>query len=61
MVQGRRRGTGSEGSGCTEGLPEAFCLEPQIHPDAPNQPDFPSILLPAGGRYQSRIRYQLSW
>lgn len=47
--------------GPVEGLPEAFCLEPQIHPDAPNQPDFPAILLPAGGRYQSRIRYQLSW
>ena len=34
-----------------------LCLETQIHPDAVNQPGFPSAFLPAGGRYESRTSY----
>ena len=47
--------------GAVEHLPEAVCLEPQVHPDAPNQEGFPSILLPAQQTYENRIRYQLEW
>jgi len=31
----------------------AFCLETQHHPDAPNQPNFPSIILEPGKKYTS--------
>ncbi len=34
-----------------------LCLETQIHPDAVNQPNFPSPILPAGGHYFSRTSY----
>ena len=34
-----------------------LCLETQIHPDAVNQPNFPSAFLPAGGHYASRTSY----
>ena len=34
-----------------------LCLETQIHPDAVNQPSFPSAFLPAGGHYASRTSY----
>ena len=34
-----------------------LCLETQIHPDAVNQPAFPSAFLPAGGHYASRTSY----
>lgn len=34
-----------------------LCLETQIHPDAVNQPGFPSAFLPAGGHYASRTTY----
>ena len=34
-----------------------LCLETQIHPDAVNQPSFPSAFLPAGGHYASRTTY----
>ena len=47
--------------GVVENLPEAVCLEPQVHPDAPNHEGFPSILLPARQTYENRIRYQLEW
>ena len=47
--------------GAVESLPEAVCLEPQVHPDAPNHEGFPSILLPARQTYENRIRYQLEW
>ena len=47
--------------GAVEHLPEAVCLEPQVHPDAPNHEGFPSILLPARQTYENRIRYQLEW
>ena len=31
-----------------------FCLETQHYPDAPNQPQFPSTILPAGATYRSK-------
>ena len=34
-----------------------LCLETQIHPDAVNQPGFPSAFVPAGGSYYSRTAY----
>lgn len=34
----------------------SFCLEPQHHPDAPNHDHFPSILVKAGEKYQSRTQ-----
>lgn len=36
----------------------AFCLETQHYPDAPNQPDFPSIRLEAGSTYRSTTVYR---
>lgn len=35
---------------------DAFCLEPQHHPDAPNHPEFPSIEIKAGEKYKSRTQ-----
>lgn len=34
----------------------AFCLETQHFPDAPNQPNFPSILIKVGEKYKSRTQ-----
>lgn len=39
---------------------EAFCLEPQHYPDAPNQPNFPSILLEPGETYNTVSVYRFS-
>ena len=35
-----------------------FCLETQEWPDAPNHPEFPSIILPAGREYHTRTVYR---
>jgi aldose 1-epimerase len=37
---------------------DAFCLEPQVFPDAPNRPDFPSSVLRPGQTYRSRMVYR---
>jgi len=37
-----------------------FCLEPQVFPDAPNQPDFPSAVLRPGEEYSHTIEYRFS-
>lgn len=37
-----------------------FCLEPQHFPDAPNQPNFPPIVLRPGKAYQSRMCFSFS-
>jgi aldose 1-epimerase len=37
-----------------------FCLEPQHFPDSPNQPDFPSTILRAGGQFHSTTTYKFS-
>ena len=34
---------------------DAFCLEPQLFPNAPNEPAFPSAVLAPGETYRSRI------
>lgn len=38
---------------------DAFCLEPQQFPNAPNEPRFPSTVLRPGERYRSRIALRL--
>ena len=37
-----------------------FCLEPQDFPDAPNQPNFPSVVLRPGDVYRHRSAVQFS-
>jgi aldose 1-epimerase len=32
---------------------DALCLEPQVYPDAPNQPEFPSARLDPGETYRN--------
>jgi aldose 1-epimerase len=39
---------------------DALCLEPQIWPDAPNRPDFPSARLAVEAEYRRRIVYRFS-
>jgi aldose 1-epimerase len=39
---------------------DAFCLEPQIWPDAPNRPDFPSARLNPGETYRHVSVFQFS-
>lgn len=39
---------------------DALCLEPQVYPDAPNQPDFPSARLEPGDRYSNTIVLRFS-
>ena len=34
---------------------DALCLEPQVYPDAPNKPDFPSARLDPGETYVNKI------
>lgn len=36
------------------------CLEPQYFPNSPNEPDFPSVILRPGEKYQSAIVYSFS-
>jgi len=38
----------------------AVCLEPQYPPDAPNRPEFPSILIGPGKEYREEIIYHLT-
>lgn len=38
---------------------DAFCIEPQHFPDAPNRPGFPSTVLRPGELYRSRITFRL--
>jgi aldose 1-epimerase len=37
---------------------DAFCLEPQVWPDSPNRPDFPSPRLVPGEAYRHQIVYR---
>jgi aldose 1-epimerase len=39
---------------------DAFCLEPQTWPDAPNRPDFPSARLNPSETYRHVSVYQFS-
>lgn len=47
-------------SGVRDEFRTAFALETQHFPDAPNQPDFPSIILEPGEQYHTVSRYQFS-
>jgi len=37
-----------------------FCLETQHFPDSPNQPDFPSVILKPGDKYETATVYRFS-
>ncbi len=37
-----------------------FCLETQHFPDSPNQPDFPSVILKPGEKYETTTVYRFS-
>lgn len=37
-----------------------FCMETQHYPDSPNQPDFPSVVLKPGAKYQTTTVYRFS-
>ena len=39
---------------------DAFCLEPQVFPDAPNKPDFPSARLEPGDTYVNKMIFRFS-
>jgi len=39
---------------------DALCLEPQVFPDSPNHPDFPSARLDPGQTYKNRMEYHFS-
>jgi aldose 1-epimerase len=43
------------GDGSTARQTDAFCLEAQGFPDAPNHPDYPSTVLRPGEEYRSRM------
>ncbi len=44
--------------GRTYGHRYGFCLETQHFPDSPNKPDFPSVVLKPGQKYQSTTVYR---
>jgi aldose 1-epimerase len=39
---------------------DALCLEPQVFPDAPNHPDFPSARVDPGHEYVHRMVFRFS-
>ena len=39
---------------------DAFCLEPQVFPDSPNKPDFPSARLEPGDTYVNKMTFRFS-
>lgn len=39
---------------------DALCLEPQVYPDTPNHPDYPSARLDPGQTYRHTLRYRFS-
>jgi len=47
-------------SGAKDEFRTAFCLETQLFPDAPNQPDFPPSVLEPGDTYQTSTVYHFS-
>jgi aldose 1-epimerase len=50
--------TSSEGVAYRQG--DGIALEPQLHPDTPNHPEWPSAELRPGGRYRSRLEWRFS-
>ncbi|MCD4523481.1 aldose epimerase family protein [Nocardioides sp. cx-173] len=39
---------------------DGIALEPQLHPDSPNRPDWPSAVLRPGETYRHRLEWELS-
>jgi len=56
FLDGTIRGKG----GAAYGHRYGFCLETQHFPDSPNQPQFPSVVLRPGAKYQSTTVYKFS-
>jgi aldose 1-epimerase len=52
------KSTGKGGRAYRQG--DALVFEPQVYPDAPNHPDFPSARLDPGQTYRNRIVYRFS-
>ena len=46
--------------GGTYGKRSGFCLETQHHPDSPNQPKFPSVVLEPGQTYRSETIFKFN-
>ena len=53
-------GTTSGKSGRIYRQGDAFCLEPQVFPDSPNQPGFPSARLEPGATYVNKMVLRFS-
>ncbi|WP_279481659.1 galactose mutarotase [Aureimonas sp. SK2] len=51
-------GTSVGKNGLTYRMGDALCLEPQLYPDTPNRPDFPSARLDPGATYRHRSLYR---
>lgn len=47
-------------AGAKDDFRTAFCLETQHYPDAPNQKNFPSIILEPGKEYKTTSKYSFS-
>ncbi len=48
----------AKGSNITYGPRTAFCLEPQLFPDAPNRPEFASAVLEPGEVYRTKTAFR---
>ena len=53
-------GTLPNKQGGTYGYRTGFCLETQHYPDAPNQKDFPSVVLNPGEKYLTKTSFKFS-
>lgn len=53
-------GTVSGKKGITYNQRTAICLESQHYPDSPNKPQWPSVILEPGQKYQSHCIFQFS-
>ncbi len=56
FVEEGRKGKG----GAVYGPRCAYCLETQHYPDSPNQPEFPTVILRAGEKYDQTTRFVFS-
>ena len=56
FLDGAHRST--EGVAYRQG--DGIALEPQLHPDSPNRPEWPSATLRPGERYESRLEWRFS-
>lgn len=53
-------GTSVGKNGLTHRMGDALCLEPQLYPDTPNRPDFPSARLDPGETYRHRSVFRFT-